>query len=81
VRRCANCRLEQCAEVNPAAAATCAACSAALWDGEDGQLRARVAAILQARTHLITLQAHFFTLIDTLDHAASRSSQCLFCAA
>ncbi len=44
--------MEACEQVNPASAASCTACGAARWDGEHGQLRARVAAILRrtART-------------------------------
>lgn len=40
-------RLVQCARVNSAADANCKACGAARWDGDDGQLAARVSAILQ----------------------------------
>jgi hypothetical protein len=40
-------RLVQCARVNSAADPNCKACGAARWDGDDGQLAARVSAILQ----------------------------------
>lgn len=50
-KRCCNAkrRLVACDKVNDASEAKCTACGAARWDGEQGQLRARVAAILQVR--------------------------------
>jgi hypothetical protein len=49
-------RLAQCAHVNSAAEPVCTACGAARWDGDDGQLAARVSAILQVHSgHVQTI--------------------------
>lgn len=50
-----TCRLVPCSHVNSVAESSCEACGAARWDGDDGQLSARVRAILQASLNLCAI--------------------------